>query len=67
MTATLLARHTVETPATLSRLRPTRSEPPPARLRGHRVLHDGNQVTTLIDFADHPSVEDFVSEPALAR
>jgi hypothetical protein len=32
---------------------------------GHRVLHDGNQVTILIDFPDRGLTEGFASGPTL--
>jgi hypothetical protein len=32
---------------------------------GHRVRHDDNQVTLLIDFADRASAEGIASDPAL--
>jgi hypothetical protein len=66
MTATLLVRHTVEN---YNDWKPVFDGHEANRrlhgAAGHRVLHDGNQVTLLIDFPDRASAEGFASDPAL--
>ena len=66
MTATLLVRHTVES---YDAWKPVFDGHEVNRrshgASGHRVLHDGNQVTLLIDFPDRASAEGFASDPAL--
>lgn len=66
MTATLLVRHTVQSydawkPAFDGHEANRREH----GASGHRVLHDGNNVTVLIDFPDRASAEGFASDPAL--
>jgi hypothetical protein len=67
MTATLLVRHTVES---YNAWKPLFDEHEASRrshgASGHRVLHDGNNVTVLIDFPDRASADGFTSDAALA-
>ena len=66
MTATLLVRHTVDS---YDDWKPIFDGHQVNRRQhgatGHRVLHDGNQVTILIDFPDRGLAEGFASDPAL--
>ncbi|WP_323095316.1 hypothetical protein [Intrasporangium sp. YIM S08009] len=66
MTATLLVRHTVDSyddwKHAFDGHEATRRQ---HGATGHRVLHDGNQVTVLIDFPDRGSAEEFASDSAL--
>ena len=66
MTATLLVRHTVDS---YDDWKPVFDGHEANRrlhgATGHRVLHDGNQVTILIDFPDRGLAEGFASDPAL--
>jgi hypothetical protein len=66
MTATLLVRHTVDSYDDWKHA----FDGHEANRRqhgatGHRVLHDGNQVTVLIDFPDRGLAEGFASDSAL--
>ena len=66
MTATLLVRHSVER---YDDWKPVLDGHEASRRRhgatGHRVLHDGNQVTLLIDIPDRRLAEGFASDPPL--
>lgn len=67
MTTTLLVRHTVEDydawkPLFDSHESQRRSH----GASGHRVLHDGNNVTVTIDFPDREAAQGFASDPSLA-
>jgi hypothetical protein len=66
MTATLLVRHTVESYDDWKSV--FDGHEANRRLHGasgHRVPHDGNQVTILIDFPDRGLAEGFASDPSL--
>ena len=66
MAATLLVRHTVESYDAWKPVFDGHEVNRRSRgASGHRVLHDGNQVTLLIDFPDRASAEGFASDPAL--
>jgi hypothetical protein len=66
MTATLLVRHTVES---YDAWKPVFDGHEVNRrlhgASGHRVLHEDNRVTLLIDFPDRASAESFASDPTL--
>ena len=66
MSATLLVRHSVES---YDDWKPVfDAHEASCRRHGataHRVLHDGNQMTILIDFPDRGLAEGFASDPTL--
>jgi hypothetical protein len=66
MAATLLVRHTVES---YDDCRPVFDGHEANRrlhgATGHRVLHDDNQVSILIDFPDRGLAEGFAADPPL--